>query len=159
MKSMDLLETIGSIRDKYILEAHSQNIVQKKRIPSRRLFLIAAIIALMLLLVGCVAYILGLKDMYVGKIVQPGDVIGFMGRTGYSDKENTNNIETVHLHFGMQLVFDESQKECNSEIWINVYPIVRLLSEHRSSLMKTDGVWQRKYPFVDLDTVTLLEGQ
>ena len=34
MKSMDLLETIGSIRDKYILEAHSQNIVQKKRIPS-----------------------------------------------------------------------------------------------------------------------------
>lgn len=97
------------------------------------------------------------KDMYVGKIVQPGDVIGFMGRTGYSDKENTNNIETVHLHFGMQLVFDESQKECNSEIWINVYPIVRLLSEHRSSLVKTDGVWQRKYPFVDLDTVTLLE--
>lgn len=67
MKSMDLLETIGSIRDKYILEAHSQNIVQKKRIPSRRLFLIAAIIALMLLLVGCVAYILGLKDMYLGE--------------------------------------------------------------------------------------------
>ena len=97
------------------------------------------------------------NDMYVGKIVQPGDVIGFMGRTGYSDKENTNNIETVHLHFGMQLVFDESQKECNSEIWINVYPIVRLLSEHRSSLVKTDGVWQRKYPFVDLDIVTLLE--
>ena len=99
------------------------------------------------------------KDMYVGKIVQPGDVIGFMGRTGYSDRENTNNIETVHLHFGMQLVFDESQKECNSEIWIDVYPIVRLLSEHRSSLTKTDGVWQRKYPFVDLDTVTLMEGK
>ncbi len=97
------------------------------------------------------------KDMYVGKIVQPGDVIGFMGRTGYSDKENVNNIETVHLHFGMQLVFDESQKECNSEIWIDVYPIVRLLANHRSSLVKKDGVWQRKYPFVDLDTQTLLE--
>lgn len=99
------------------------------------------------------------KDMYVGKIVQPGDVIGFMGRTGYSDKENTNNIETVHLHFGMQLVFDESQKECNSEIWIDVYPIVRLLSQHRSSVRKTDGVWQRVYPFVDLDTQTLLDGK
>ena len=98
------------------------------------------------------------EDMYVGKIVQPGDVIGFMGRTGYSDKENTNNIETVHLHFGMQLVFDESQKECNSEIWIDVYPIVRLLNEHRSSVKKIDGTWQRLYPFVDLDTGTLFEG-
>ena len=98
------------------------------------------------------------KDMYVGKIVQPGDVIGFMGRTGYSDRENTNNIETVHLHFGMQLVFDESQKECNSEIWIDVYNIVRLLSNHRSSVKKVDGVITRVYPFVDLDTQMLLEG-
>ena len=98
------------------------------------------------------------KDMYVGKIVQPGDVIGFMGRTGYSDKENTNNIETVHLHFGMQLVFDESQKECNSEIWIDVYDIVRLLSNHRSSVRKIDGIYTRVYPFVDLDTQMVLEG-
>ena len=98
------------------------------------------------------------KDLYVGKIVQPGDVIGFMGRTGYSDKENTNNIETVHLHFGMQLVFDESQKECNSEIWIDVYNIVRLLSNHRSSVRKIDGIYTRVYPFVDLDTQMLLEG-
>ena len=99
------------------------------------------------------------KDMYVGRIIQPGDVIGFMGRTGYSDQENTNNIETVHLHFGMQLVFDESQKECNSEIWIDVYPLVRLLSEHRSSVRKADGIWARVYPFVDLDTQTLFENQ
>ena len=91
------------------------------------------------------------KDMYEGKIVQPGDVIGFMGRTGYSDRENTNNIETVHLHFGMQLVFDESQKECNSEIWIDVYDIVRLLSAHRSSIRKTQDRWQRVYPYRDLD--------
>lgn len=90
----------------------------------------------------------GLKE---GDIVQAGDLIGFMGRTGYSDKQNTNNIQTVHLHFGMQLVFDESQKECNSEIWIDVYNIVRLLSSHRSSLSKVDGAWQRQYPFVDLD--------
>lgn len=86
-----------------------------------------------------------------GDIVQPGELIGFMGRTGYSDKENTNNIETVHLHFGMQLVFDESQKECNSEIWINVYDIVRLLSEHRCTVQKTADGWQRKYPYRDLD--------
>jgi len=86
-----------------------------------------------------------------GDTVQAGDLLGFMGRTGYSDRENVNNIETVHLHFGMQLVFDESQKECNSEIWINVYDIVRLLSSHRSSLRKVESGWQRVYPFVDLD--------
>lgn len=88
----------------------------------------------------------------VGDIVQAGDLIGFMGRTGYSDKENTNNIETVHLHFGMQLVFDESQKECLSEIWIDPYDIVRLLHSHRSSVRKTESGWERVYPFVDLDT-------
>ena len=89
----------------------------------------------------------------VGDSVQPGDLIGFMGRTGYSDRENVNNIETVHLHFGMQLIFDESQKECNSEIWIDVYDIVRLLNTHRSSLQKTPDGWQRKYPFKDLDVL------
>lgn len=87
----------------------------------------------------------------VGDTVQAGDLIGFMGRTGYSDTENVNNIETVHLHFGMQLVFDESQKECLSEIWIDVYDLVRLLDSHRSSIRKTAEGWQRVYPFTDLD--------
>ena len=90
-------------------------------------------------------------DLKQGDMVQAGDVIGFMGRTGYSDQENVNNIETVHLHFGMQLVFDESQKECLSEIWIDVYDIVRLLNGHRSSLRKTGSGWQRVYPYRDLD--------
>ena len=88
-----------------------------------------------------------------GNIVQAGDLIGFMGRTGYSDRENVNNIETVHLHFGMQLIFDESQKECLSEIWIDVYDIVRLLNDHRSSIRKTDNGWERVYPYQDLDWV------
>ena len=95
------------------------------------------------------------EGLQQGDIVQAGDLIGFMGRTGYSDKENVNNIETVHLHFGIQLIFDESQKECNSEIWIDAYHIVRLLSAHRSSLQKTQQEWRRVYPFVDLDTEAL----
>ena len=78
-------------------------------------------------------------------------MIGFMGRTGYSDKENTNKIETVHLHFGMELVFDESQKECNSEIWIDVYDLVRLLSAHRASYQRSEGTWKRLYDYEDLD--------
>ena len=87
----------------------------------------------------------------VGQMVQAGDLIGFMGRTGYSDTENVNNIQSVHLHFGMQLVFDESQKECNSEIWIDVYDLVRLLNRHRASYRRAQGQWQRVYPFEDLD--------
>ena len=91
------------------------------------------------------------EGLQVGDLVQAGDLIGFMGRTGYSDKENTNNIETVHLHFGMQLIFDESQKECLSEIWIDCYDIVRLLESHRSTIRKTENGWQRVYAFKDLD--------
>ena len=97
------------------------------------------------------------EGLQEGDIVQAGDLVGFMGRTGYSDKENVNNIETVHLHFGMQLIFDESQKECNSEIWIDVYDIVRLLNSHRSSICKTADGWQCVYPFKDLDENTLMQ--
>jgi len=95
-------------------------------------------------------YAAGLKE---GDHVAAGDVIGFMGRTGYSAKENTNNIDAVHLHFGIQLVFDESQKECNSEIWIDAYDIVNLLDSHRSSVRRNGqtGKWERVYPYRDLD--------
>ena len=90
------------------------------------------------------------NGLAVGDTVQAGDLIGYMGRTGYSDTENVDNIEIVHLHFGMQLIFDESQKECDSEIWIDTYNIVRLLESHRSSIR--DG--QRMYPYRDLDRET-----
>ena len=93
----------------------------------------------------------------VGDIVQPGDLLGFMGCTGYSDEENVNNIEIVHLHFGIQLIFDESQKEGPSEIWIDPYQIVRLLSAHTSSLRKTEQGWERMYPYRDLDTEGFLQ--
>ncbi|MCI5485526.1 MAG: M23 family metallopeptidase [Clostridiales bacterium] len=93
----------------------------------------------------------------VGQSLNAGDLIGFLGRTGYSDKENSNNIEVNHLHFGMQLIFDESQKECNSEIWIDVYQINRLLSQHRSSIRKTKTGWERVYPYRDLDVTPLPE--
>ncbi|HHW46693.1 MAG TPA: M23 family metallopeptidase [Clostridiales bacterium] len=76
------------------------------------------------------------KDLKEGSIVKAGDVIGYLGRTGYSTKENTNNIKQHHLHFGMQLVFDESQKESNNEIWIDVYNIVKLLSKNKSEVVK-----------------------
>ncbi len=82
-----------------------------------------------------------------GDIVTAGDVIGYMGHTGYSQKENVNNIEEVHLHFGLQLTFDESQKEGNNEIWVDCYNLTRFLYKNRSEVHKAAGTkeWVRTY--------------
>ena len=86
-----------------------------------------------------------------GSLVTAGDVIGYLGRTGYSTTENTNNIDEPHLHFGMQLIFDESQKEGNNEIWIDCYEIVKFLSVNRSETVKKEGTkeWTRVYQMKD----------
>jgi murein DD-endopeptidase MepM/ murein hydrolase activator NlpD len=90
-------------------------------------------------------------DLYKGKVVTAGDVIGYLGMTGYSTNENVNNIQTPHLHFGMQLVFDESQKECNNEIWIDVYSIVKLLNKNKSAVSKAANSkdYNRVWNFID----------
>lgn len=76
------------------------------------------------------------KELKIGSIVSAGDVIGYLGRTGYSTTENTNNITTSHLHFGLQLIFDESQKEGNNEIWIDTYALTKFLYRNRSETFK-----------------------
>lgn len=87
-------------------------------------------------------YAEGLEE---GSVVTAGDVIGYMGHTGYSTTENVNNIEVVHLHWGLQLIFDDSQKEGNNEIWVDVYPLSRFLYKHRSETAKVgeSREWQR----------------
>ncbi|MDO4743409.1 MAG: M23 family metallopeptidase [bacterium] len=97
-------------------------------------------------------YKLGLKT---GDIVQAGDVIGYLGRTGYSMSEDENNIQTPHLHFGLQLIFDESQKESDNEIWIDVYEIVEFLKLNSSEVTKIDletKDYERVKKFRDLNT-------
>ncbi|BED92274.1 MAG: M23 family metallopeptidase [Candidatus Improbicoccus pseudotrichonymphae] len=74
----------------------------------------------------------------IGDFVEAGQVIGYVGRTGYSDKENVNNISKSHLHLGLQIIFDESQKECNNEIWINLYSIVELLEKNKSKVKRDE---------------------
>ncbi|MGN0430931.1 MAG: M23 family metallopeptidase [Lachnospiraceae bacterium] len=80
-----------------------------------------------------------------GSVVTAGDVIGYMGHTGYSTRENVNNIEVVHLHWGLQLIFDESQKDSTNEIWVDVYPLTRFLYKHRSETAKVGDTreWRR----------------
>ena len=91
------------------------------------------------------------ENLKEGDVVQAGDVIGYMGRTGYSTTENVNNIDTYHLHFGLQLIFDESQREGNNEIWVDVYPLVRFLSQNRSDVLRNDAnkEWYRQYKMKD----------
>ena len=90
-------------------------------------------------------------DLEEGSIVTAGDVIGYMGHTGYSTVENTNNIDTVHLHWGLQLIFDESQKEGNNEIWIDCYALSRFLYKNRSLTEKNQETkeWFRHFQMRD----------
>lgn len=89
-------------------------------------------------------YAEGLEE---GSEVTAGDVIGYMGHTGYSDTENVNNIDEVHLHFGIQLIFDESQKDGNGEIWIDCYNLTRFLYQNQSEVAKVGDTkeWKRVY--------------
>lgn len=92
------------------------------------------------------------KDMKEGKIVKAGDVIGYLGMTGYSTKENVNNINVPHLHFGMQLIFDESQKDGVNQIWIDVYSIINFLKKNKSEVYRAyedTKDYERKYDIID----------
>jgi len=87
------------------------------------------------------------KGIDAGVTVKPGQVIGYMGMTGYSTKENVNGMNVPHLHFGMQLIFDESQKEGTNQIWLDVYNLVRLLSQNKATVVRDEatGEYIRKY--------------
>ncbi|MDP4120924.1 MAG: M23 family metallopeptidase [Bacillota bacterium] len=86
-----------------------------------------------------------------GMTVKAGDVIGYIGRTGYSDSENVNGINQSHLHLGMELIFDESQKESDNEIWIDMYAITILLQKHKSEVQRNPDTkeFTRLYQYDD----------
>ncbi|MCL2213115.1 MAG: M23 family metallopeptidase [Oscillospiraceae bacterium] len=73
-----------------------------------------------------------------GQRVNAGDVIGYMGHTGYSTTENVNNIKEPHLHYGLQLIFDESQKEGNNQIWVDLFAITKFLDKNRCSVHRVN---------------------
>ena len=65
--------------------------------------------------------------------------------------ENVNNVNVPHLHFGMQLIFDESQKEGTNQIWVDVYNIIEFLKKNKSELYREEGEkdYKRKYDFME----------
>lgn len=74
-----------------------------------------------------------------------------MGHTGYSAEENVNNIKTVHLHWGLELIFDEAQREAGNEIWIDCYQLSRFLAGNPSKVVKVGDTkeWVRFYEMED----------
>ena len=96
-------------------------------------------------------YAEGLEE---GSEVTAGDVIGYMGHTGYSDTENVNNIDTTHLHFGIQLIFDESQKDGNGEIWIDCYQLAQFLYQNQCETEKIGDTkeWKRVYQIKETES-------
>lgn len=100
------------------------------------------------------------KDICVGKVINAGDVIGYLGMTGYSTKENVNNINVPHLHFGMQLIFDESQKEGTNQIWIDVYNIINFLKKNKSEVYKAyedTKDYERVYNIKEIEVEDVIE--
>lgn len=72
MKPIDLLGSLGNVKDSYVISAEDfrqgKRQEQVKRLSPKRALFIAAIVALMLLLVGCtVVYLLRMQDMKVGE--------------------------------------------------------------------------------------------
>lgn len=78
------------------------------------------------------------KSFELGQKLEAGQVIGYLGRTGYSTKENANMDTKAHLHFGMQIIFDESQEDGNGEIWIDVYQICKFLADTNKAKVQKD---------------------
>ena len=90
------------------------------------------------------------ENIKIGEVVKAGDVLGYLGATGYSDKENVNGMKRAHLHFGLQLIFHPSQKSGKNEIWIDVYNMVRFLRSNSAEVKKSEnGEYVRKYDFYE----------
>lgn len=70
MNAMDLMTGLNNVRDKFVVSAGEfrQGERQVRALPKRKLWLIAAVIALALLLVGCaVVYVLRMQSLKVGE--------------------------------------------------------------------------------------------
>ena len=125
MNAMDLMNGLNNVRDSFVIDAEAfrQGKRQAHRLPKKRLWLIAAVIALSLLLVGCaVVYALRLQDMKFDEIRNVQDewygpageyvpaterVLSMMSLQGYSDRPERSAIKEW-LDFQSQYDTDHS---------------------------------------------------
>lgn len=65
-------------------------------------------------------------DIQIGDEVKAGELLGFMGDTGYSETEGTTGYFPVHLHLGIYLN-DKDGKEKS----YNPYPVLKKLENRK----------------------------
>ena len=96
MKELELLTILTNVRGEYILQAQELRSGQRKQLRMmhrKRIFLIAAVISLLLLLVGCAAVLIGLQKISLGRVTfpqysQPGWTMDLVSTNGYLDSVN-----------------------------------------------------------------------
>ena len=71
------------------------------------------------------AHLESYAEIEVGDTVKAGQLLGYMGDTGYSKKEGTTGNFPVHLHVGIYLLRN------GKEISVNPYPVLRYLEKRR----------------------------
>ena len=66
------------------------------------------------------------KEYKEGDVIRAGDIIGYMGSTGYSKVEGTKNKFPVHLHFGIYITPDPDIAADYEELALNPYNILKI---------------------------------
>ena len=128
MTSMELLDGLALVKEEYILEAHYNDIAQDRmvsisRISRKRRMMLVALVAVMLMLVGCTVVYLKMQELKIGEYTYQnpyvqngsevtGDVIsgqGFEGSKNYQAAKEWNDFLENYDVEGA--IFDESNSE------------------------------------------------
>lgn len=71
------------------------------------------------------AHLYSYGDLQVGDTVRAGELLGFMGDSGYGSEGTTGKF-AVHLHMGIYIVTEHNQEQS-----INPYPVMRYLEDKK----------------------------
>lgn len=73
------------------------------------------------------------EEFQKGDVVKAGQLLGYMGDTGYGKQEGTSGQFPVHLHLGIYLRSEEFQ-----ELAVNPYWFLRYLEQERLTVSQED---------------------
>lgn len=73
-------------------------------------------------------------DIEEGDTIRAGDLLGYMGDTGYSKKEGTTGNFPVHLHLGIYLIHGEE------EISVDPYWVLRFIERRKIKCVYTGSL-------------------
>lgn len=79
------------------------------------------------------------RDFIEGEFVLAGEVLGFMGNSGYSNVVGTTGMFPIHLHFQIRVDYDDDNK-----IWIDPYAFIQFTIINRAEVEYVDGIWNTR---------------